>query len=77
MADKKECEVCRKATAEKYKYFKVWKILAILFMCLTIVLAILYFGSGEVFKETINQNDVEIINTGGRNNNNNNVVINN
>lgn len=76
MADKKECEVCRKATAEKYKYYKLWKILAILFMCLTIVLAILYFGSGEVFKETIN-NDVEIVNTGGSNNNNNNVVINN
>lgn len=77
MADKQECEVCRKMTAEKYKHLKVWRILAIIFMCLTILFAVLYFGSGEVFKETINQNDVEIVNTGGSNNNNNNVVINN
>lgn len=75
MADKQECEVCRKMTAEKYKHLKVWRILAIVFMCLTILFAVLYFATGEVFTETVN--DVEIVNTGGSNNNNNNVVINN
>lgn len=75
MADKKECEICRKLTAEKYKRYKLWKSLAIIFICLTIIFAILYFGTGEVFTETVN--DVEIVNTGGSNGNNNNVVINN
>lgn len=75
MADKQECKVCRKMTAEKYKHLKVWRILAIVFMCLTILFAVLYFATGEVFTETVN--DVEIVNTGGSNNNSNNVVINN
>ncbi len=76
MAERKECEICRKAVQEKYKRYKVWKTLAILFICLTILFGALYLGTGDVFKETINRNDVEIVNN-GYGNNNNNVVINN
>jgi len=71
--DKKELEVINKAIKEKYKYHKVWKILAIVFICLTILFGTLYFASGDVFRQTTN--DVEIVNNGD--NNNNGVTINN
>lgn len=71
--DKKELEVINKAVKEKYKYHKVWKILAIVFMGLTILFGTLYFASGDVFRQTTN--DVEIVNNGD--NNNNGVTINN
>lgn len=70
--DKKELEVINKAVKEKYKYHKVWKILAIVFMGLTILFGTLYFASGDVFRQTTN--DVEIVNNGD---NNNGVTINN
>ena len=73
--DKKELEVINKAIKEKYKYHKVWKILAIVFMCLTILFGTLYFASGDVFRQTTNNNDVEIVNNGDSNNNG--VYINN
>jgi preprotein translocase subunit SecG len=73
--DKEELKVYEKAVKDKYKHHKVWKILAIFFMCTTFVLSILYFGSGDLFKETIN-NEVEIINEGDGGNSNN-VTINN
>lgn len=57
----KELAVYKQAVKEKYKYHKMWKILAIVFMCLTILFGTLYFASGEVFKQTI-ENDVEIVN---------------
>lgn len=75
MANKKECEICKKAIQEKYKHYKIWRALAIVFMCLTLMLCVLYFAEGDIFKETINNNDVEILNRGDSNNNN--VVINN
>ena len=59
--NKKELAVYKKAVKDKYKYHKLWKILAIVFMCLTILFATLYFASGDIFKKTIN-NDVEIVN---------------
>lgn len=65
MADKKECRICREMTKQKYKYFKLWKILAIVFMVLTAVFAGLYFASGDIFKET--NNEVEIVNEGNQN----------
>lgn len=71
--DKKELKVINDAVKEKYKYHKVWKILAIVFMCLTILFGTLYFASGDVFRQTTN--DVEIVNNGD--NNNNGVTINN
>lgn len=74
--DKKECKICKEAIQQKYKYYKVWKILAIVFMCLTVLFATLYFASGEVFCQTVNNNEVDILNEGDGNNNNN-VVIKN
>lgn len=72
--DKKELQVINKAVKEKYKYHKVWKILAIVFMCLTILFGTLYFASGDVFRKEVS-NDVEIVNNGD--NNRNGVTINN
>ncbi|MBO7526830.1 MAG: hypothetical protein J6T74_02920 [Clostridia bacterium] len=73
--DKRELQVINKAVKEKYKYYKVWKILAIVFMGLTILFGTLYFASGDVFRQTTNNNDVEIVNNGDSNNNG--VYINN
>lgn len=73
--NKNECEICKTVIREKYKHFKLWRVLTIIFMVLTVLFATLYFASGEVFTETINNNDVEIINEG--NNNDNDVIINN
>lgn len=67
--DKKELEVFNKVISEKYKYHKLWKILTFVFMALAILFGTLYFGSGEVFRETIN--DVKIINENSGNNHNN------
>ena len=72
--DKKECQICKKAIKQKYRFFTLWKVLAIVFMCLTVLFATLYFASGDVFKQT--NNDVEILNEGDGGNNNS-VVINN
>lgn len=72
--EQKELEIYNEAIKRKYKYHRLWKILAIVFMCLTILFATLYFGSGEVFKETTN--DVEIVNENSGNNYNG-VTINN
>lgn len=77
--DRDELKVMNKVIKEKYKYHKLWKILAIVFICLTILFATLYFVSGEAFEQTINNNDVEVINNnnGASNNNNNYVTVNN
>lgn len=71
--NKQECEICQTAIKEKYKHYRLWRALAIVFISLTVLFATLYFLSGDVFKETIN--DVEIINEGGSNDND--VTINN
>lgn len=72
--NKNELSIYKKAVKEKYKYHKLWKILAIVFICLTILFATLYFATGDIFRKEIN-NDVEIVNNGS--NNNNGVTINN
>lgn len=74
--DKNELEVYKQAVKEKYKYYRLWKMLAIIFMCLSVLFGVLYFATGDVFKETINDNDVTIENNGDGSNNNN-VTINN
>ena len=66
--EKKELEVFNKVISEKYKYHKLWKFLAFIFMALTILFGTLYFATGEVFKETINNNDIKIINENSGNN---------
>lgn len=71
---KKDCEICKKLIAEKYKHARLWKVLTVLFFMLAVVFGVLYFSTGDVFRHTVN--DVEIVNEGGGNNNNN-VAINN
>ena len=68
--DEKECKVCTKMIKEKYKHYKTWRNLAIVFMCLTVVFAILYFASGNMFVEETITNDIFIENEGGNNQNN-------
>ncbi len=63
MMEQKELQVYQKMVREKYKFFNLWRILAIVFMCLTVLFAVLYFASGTVVTtETNNNNDVDIVN---------------
>lgn len=63
--EQKELEIYQDMVKQKYKHFNLWRILAITFMILTVVFAILYFASGSIVttEENItNNNDVEIYN---------------
>ena len=77
--DNKECEVCTKMVKEKYKNYKTWKVLAIVFMCLTVLFAILYFASGDLMTSTVIEYENEVVIENGGNNNTNsdngNIVI--
>ena len=77
--DNKECEICTKMVKEKYKHYKTWRNLAIVFICLTVLFAILYFASGDLMKSTTveYENDVTIENGGDGNTNtdNGNIVV--
>ena len=77
--DERECEICAKLTKEKYKYYNTWRALAIVFICLTVLFAILYFGSGDLMSSTTIEynNEVDIENDGDNNTNtdNGNIVI--
>lgn len=68
--DSKECEVCTKMVKEKYKHYKTWKVLAIVFILVSITFAILYFATGKMFVEETVENDIRIENDGGDNQNN-------
>lgn len=68
--DNKECEVCTKMVKEKYKHYKTWKVLAIVFMCLTVLFAILYFASGNMMVEETVENNIIVENAGSENDNN-------
>ena len=74
-----ECEVCTKMIKEKYKHYKTWRNLAIVFICLTVLFAILYIANGDLMSSTIikYENDVKIENEGGQNTNtdNGNIII--
>ena len=65
MADKRECKICREEIKRKYKHYKLWKALAIVFICLTVLFGTLYFTTGDVFRTTTNE--VEAINNGDSN----------
>lgn len=66
----KDCEICTKFVKEKYKHYNTWRNLAIVFMCLTFLLAILLVANGDLFvKETI-ENNIVIDNASGENENN-------
>ena len=77
--DNKDCEVCTKMVKEKYKHYKTWRNLAIVFICLTVLFAILYFSSGDLMSSTIveYENDVTIENGGDNNTNhdNGNIIV--
>lgn len=64
---------------EKYKHYKTWKVLAIVFICLTVLFAILYFASGDLMSSTTIEynNKVSIENDGDNNTNhdNGNIVL--
>lgn len=47
-----DCAVCEKLMAEKHRYDIVWRVLAVIFMITTVVLAVLYFSSGALVTET-------------------------
>lgn len=68
--DKRECEVCTKMVKEKYKHYKIWRTLAIVFLCLTFLFAVLYFASEDLFVEETVENNIRIENTSGENENN-------
>lgn len=68
--DKKECEVCSKMVKEKYKHYKTWKVLAIVFICVSVLFAVLYFASGKMFVHERIENNIEIDNGNGVNQNN-------
>lgn len=68
--DKKECEVCTKMVKAKYRHYKTWKVLAIVFILVSITFAILYFASGNMMVKEINENDIRVENGDGINENN-------
>lgn len=68
--DNKECKVCSKMVKEKYKHYNTWKVLAIVFICVSVVFAILYFASGDMFVKDITENDIVVKNGNGINENN-------
>lgn len=77
--NEKECKICKKLMKEKYKSYNLWRALAIIFMCLSVLFAILYFASGDLMKSTTIEynNDVSIENGGENNTNtdNGNIVV--
>jgi len=60
--EQKELQVYQKMVRDKYKHFNLWRILAITFMILTVIFAILYFASGSIVTTETNNNDVDIVN---------------
>lgn len=70
MDTKKECEVCSKLIKEKYKHYTAWKVLAIVFICLTVLFAILFFANGKMFVQETEENNISISNADGNNQNN-------
>ncbi len=63
--DEKDCAVCNKLVKEKHRNIIWWKIACVFFAALSIILAIFYFGSGKIVKETkIEVEHTEIVNDG-------------
>lgn len=77
--DSKECSVCKKLTKEKYKHYRTWKTLAIVFICIAVLFAVLFFASGKLFTSTTIEydNEVTIKNSGDNNSNidNGNIIV--
>lgn len=73
MSDTKEkitdCEVCKRLIKEKHQYDFIWKIVCIIFVALTIIFAVLYFGGGTITTETEITVDNSIFENSGDNGN--------
>ncbi len=71
--EKKELDIYNKMVREKYKFYTMWRVMAIVFMCFTVLFAFLYFASGSVVtteeNTTTNNNDIQVVNDGGGNKN--------
>ena len=55
---------------EKYKHYRAWQILAIVFICVSVLFAVLYFASGDMFVEEVTENEIFVKNGDGHNENN-------
>ena len=78
MANSKECAVCKQMMKSKHKFDKFYKIGFWVLLIFSIIISVLYFGSGEVFTKT--ENITEIINNSKvdiANGNNNSINIDN
>ena len=49
--ERTDCEVCKKLIREKHQNMIWWKVCCIVFGALSIILGVLYFGSGSVVTE--------------------------
>lgn len=65
--ERTDCEVCKKLIREKHQNMIWWKVCCIVFGALSIILGILYFGSGAVVTETEVVIDNSKVNAGGDN----------
>ena len=66
-----DCEVCKKLIKEKHRNQIWWKVLCIIFGAATLILGILYFGSGAVITET----EISVKNTEMTNDGDNGIII--
>ena len=69
--EKTDCQVCKRLIKEKHRNEIWWKICCIIFGALSIILGILYFGSGKV----VDEKTIELTNTDIENSGDNGVVI--
>lgn len=63
--ERTDCEVCKKLIKEKHRNIIWWKVCCIIFGALSLVLGILYFGSGAVVTETEVKIDSSVIGNNG------------
>lgn len=59
MADSNECAVCRKMMKNKHKFDKVYRIGFWILLIFSIIISILYFAEGDLFRHTKNNVTVE------------------
>lgn len=58
MANSKECAVCKQMMKSKHKFDKFYKIGFWVLLIFSIIISVLYFGSGEVFTKTENITEI-------------------
>lgn len=58
MANSKECAVCKQMMKSKHKFDKFYRIGFWVLLIFSIIISVLYFGSGEVFTKTENITEI-------------------